>query len=347
VLNTQFKNAKIIDYNDFRKSVQTKLIQLKKQSDHRYQSYGIDRLGFNKSETVHTPSKEINTKTYVFSSDDIPKGHSQHYDNNVLMHSRTFTDPKDPNILYIMENQSDWSRFTSKTNNSNHEQYLKKNFDERLIHENIKIALENKQNVLRFPTSETAAKIQGFKKEKRVEVDESVNNQISELDNKIGELWEKYFNSGDPRASSSEGSVMLNGINELFPEYKTIDETLKKLKDSKYDYFDEMKSVLKKYSDFPKLWKKLFKTDVKIVQDSKNNSWYEVKVPDDYLTKEWFYKQGGTLEQNPTTILEWEPQIELNWELENKEELLEWVPNFQTGGEIKSRTIEELINYAK
>jgi hypothetical protein len=41
------------------------------------------------------------------------------------MHSRTFTDPKNPNILYVMENQSDWSRFTSKINNSSHEQYLK------------------------------------------------------------------------------------------------------------------------------------------------------------------------------------------------------------------------------
>jgi hypothetical protein len=89
---------------------------------------------------------------------------------------------------------------------------------------------------------------------------------------------------------------MLDGINELFPEYKIINENLEKLKNSKYDYFDEIKSVLKKYSDFPKLWKKLFKTDVKIVQDSKNNSWYEVKIPDDYLTKEWLYKQGGILE---------------------------------------------------
>lgn len=62
-------------------------------------------------------------------------------------------------------------------------------------------------------------------------------------------------------------------------------------------------------------------------------------------------KHGGLLEWNP--IIEWEPQVELNWELQTfKEggnidinEELEWVPELQFGNKI--RTIEELIEHAK
>ena len=64
-------------------------------------------------------------------------------------------------------------------------------------------------------------------------------------------------------------------------------------------------------------------------------------------------KEGGILEWNPQIELKWEPQIELNWELPKfKEggniditEELEWIPKLQEGS--KTRTIEELIEYAK
>ena len=64
-------------------------------------------------------------------------------------------------------------------------------------------------------------------------------------------------------------------------------------------------------------------------------------------------KHGGILEQDLSIKLEWEPQIELNWELpefqdggsiELREEL-EWIPELQEGG--KTRNINELIEYAK
>ena len=70
-------------------------------------------------------------------------------------------------------------------------------------------------------------------------------------------------------------------------------------------------------------------------------------------------KHGGILEWEPDVrlewepSLEWEPQVELNWELPQfKEggnidivEELEWIPEFKSGNKI--RTIEELIEYAK
>lgn len=61
-------------------------------------------------------------------------------------------------------------------------------------------------------------------------------------------------------------------------------------------------------------------------------------------------KQGGILEWNPIETLEWQPQIELNWELPTfKEggnleffEELEWIPEFKEGGKTKEFDIPEI-----
>ena len=56
------------------------------------------------------------------------------------------------------------------------------------------------------------------------------------------------------------------------------------------DYYPQHKTILKKYSDFPKQYKKLYKdADVRTVTDGKGNTWYEVDVPKDYLNSEWQY----------------------------------------------------------
>ena len=58
--------------------------------------------------------------------------------------------------------------------------------------------------------------------------------------------------------------------------------------DQNPDYLPEHKTILKKYSDFPKQYKKLYKNaDVRIITDEKGNTWYEVDVPKNYLNSEW------------------------------------------------------------
>lgn len=60
-------------------------------------------------------------------------------------------------------------------------------------------------------------------------------------------------------------------------------------------------------------------------------------------------KQGGLLELNPVIELEWQPQVELNWELPTfKEggsvefvEELEWIPEFKSGGKTEESDIPE------
>ena len=60
------------------------------------------------------------------------------------------------------------------------------------------------------------------------------------------------------------------------------------------EYSPEHESILRKYTNFPKQYKKLFKdANVRTITDKKGNSWYEVDVPKNYLNQEWQYKYGG------------------------------------------------------
>jgi hypothetical protein len=50
----------------------------------------------------------VKFNTFTFESPRIPRGNDKHYDIATLGHSRTFTVPDEPDILYVMESQSDW-----------------------------------------------------------------------------------------------------------------------------------------------------------------------------------------------------------------------------------------------
>jgi hypothetical protein len=94
----------------------------------------------------------------------------------------------------------------------------------------------------------------------------------------------------------------LNGVEledfqqvQLNPETGEYDPVYPDGAEIRVDYPSRIKTILKKYSDFPKMWKKLFNTEPRIVTDSKGNTWYEVDVPEGYLDQEWQFKTGGKL----------------------------------------------------
>ena len=280
--------------------------------------------------------------TFTFESPLIPEGNAKHYDAGTLGHSRTYTTRNEPNILHVIESQSDWGQntlrdidpykyapflrwykdiklqknhkintirrilgkkypeftedfvkgieehgpiysgnelfdyaggkydtglnspfehymlnddnyfkinYTPKSEvlnryyknhpyipeNYNQIKYLHDNYPQRQIQENLRFAAENNQNLMRYPTPETAAKVEGYP---------------------------KLFNS-----STGE-----------------------------YYYDNKYQTILKRYSDFPKQFHKLYKdADVRTVNDNLGNSWYEVDVPKDYINQEWQYKYGGQM----------------------------------------------------
>ena len=49
-------------------------------------------------------------ETFTFSSPRIPQGEAKHYDANTLGHSRTYTTFDEPDVLHVMESQSDWAQ---------------------------------------------------------------------------------------------------------------------------------------------------------------------------------------------------------------------------------------------
>lgn len=205
------------------------------------------------------------SETYTFSSPRIPNGSAKHYDANTLGHSRTYTTADEPDVLHVMESQSDWGQGYKKMNldgeynqkrinslerrinnlkesiNSEMEglrtekmndgsdmspwfadslrkqiekdkqlleeltfeldmrrnpklatqqDYLAENFTSRQIQENLRYAAEKGQTKMRYPTRETAAKIEGYP-EREAYFDESGNDVTKEKVYTIGEDNEK------------------------------------------------------------------------------------------------------------------------------------------------------------
>jgi hypothetical protein len=144
-------------------------------------------------------------------------------------------------------------------NNYEQKQFLGKTYQDRLLQENILYAAEQGKSKVRLPTSETAAKIQGYTKE---------TNLSDELEMYYAEEIDKLIAKGHSPDSA--------------PYKKLMEEYYKALDDTIGQYSPEHQTILKKYNDYPKRIKKLFGVEVKIVKDSKGNTWYEIDIPKSY-----------------------------------------------------------------
>lgn len=400
VLQTKFPNQKSVDYNQLKLEVQKELIQnYSRKPQSKWTTYGLDRLGYSTDKVSDgaggifeiTPDGKV--QTFTFESDQIPTGHAKHYDPSSLGHVRLFTSNDAPQILYILENQSDWGQSTNllasdapartpvqmefdfskrinaylagkddallsefqtedavnqyfnklqvdrikndrrpaRYQGTQQQIYLHDNYLYRQLHEILRLAAQQKQTAVRFPTRETAAKIEQYP-QKSAKIDKLSEGYegLQELVDKLYALQDQYvqakvnwdiYRQGTGRNLTIEEDVTRR------PDYAKFQKEMKGLAkqinaypgspyriravDAKdigtsiffdlYEVVDPRKqeyayeNILKKYSDFPKMWKKLFKTEPRIVTDSKGNTWYEVDVPEGYLDQEWQFKQGGKI----------------------------------------------------
>ena len=371
--------------------------------------------------------KPFDAQTYTFSSSRIPNGSGKHYDANTLGHSRTYTTADEPDVLHVMESQSDWAQqrkggiqlidmteenflndkayfeqligeleskgiseeeiapfrnelnkltknykdhfgYNSKNSQLNH---LIDNYTSRQIQENLRYAAEKGQKKMRYPTRETAAKIEGYPE--REAYFDSEGNDITtsgrqmyewskedqqavsklkdqrkrwdDLRSKYDLEWQGIENDLDPDdkllvaiehdnmlledaiakgADETTIAYLRDGIQKNMAKYKDmtgldantislhepeiqinyLDNEISRLeakqnkllpgitKKTFYDYED----ILRKYTEFPKQYQKLFRgANVRTVTDPKGNTWYEVDVPENYLQQEWKYSTGGIL----------------------------------------------------
>ena len=133
---------------------------------------------------------------------------------------------------------------------------LDKNHQERYLQELVDYAGKRGDiNKIRVPTSETAAKVQGYKPV-------TTSSKVFEEYNKLkGTPEYEQMIANTPDADKVRLEKVLKGD----------------IKGDIYDLSNE--TVLKKYSEQPKIIKKVFGVEPKTVKDSKGNSWYEFDIP--------------------------------------------------------------------
>jgi hypothetical protein len=149
----------------------------------------------------------------------------------------------------------------AELDNFEEKQLLDKNHQERYLQELVDYAAK-KDGIkkLRLPTKETSAKVQGYRK-----------------DDYIGELSKEYNN-----LIAKKEKLWMENKNTT-KEYKDLEDEIMDFQikhKGKEDYPSSSKTILKKYDEYPKMIKKLYGKDVKVVTDSKGNAWYEFEIPD-------------------------------------------------------------------
>lgn len=241
---------------------------------HNYLSEYLKLLKDLKKYPNEFPQDVINSYTENF---------KDYIDNSVY---KKYQDPSRDAIIR-------YNKFVEKINGYPKEQinHLHNNYLQRQLQEILKFASEKGQTKMRYPTPETAAKIEGYKK---VKVQNPKANALSE---QLDEMWRiyrdnnvEYVNQLYPSDWEEVAIREIPGYNEILNELKAISNT--------YNYIPEHRTILKKYSDFPKLFQKLYKgQEVRTTTDTKGNTWYEVDVPKNYLSSEWQFKNGGMIKK--------------------------------------------------
>lgn len=186
----------------------------------------------------------------------------------------------------------------NKAERSNFKQqsYLHDNYLQRQLQELLKYASENGQTRMMYPTSETAAKIEGYQKTINPKYQELLGKQ-SELHMELNELQNqealcKMFNEPFSIKDNLEKTYKVR------EELKSIQDEIQQIRKNGIEktYDPKHQTILKKYADFPKLFQKLYKgQNVRTVTDTKGNTWYKVDVPKGYLNREWQFKRGGKM----------------------------------------------------
>ena len=176
----------------------------------------------------------------------------------------------------IAQKQAEIKNFTQK-------QLLDKNHQERYLQELVDYAGKRGDvNKVRVPTSETAAKVQGYDAKKTWNIG-SLNNGDNVIlsDGTKGTVVDDTFNNFITIKTENGKELNIDfsdagyGVSKQSPIKSVNNVDVKEIG----EYTSEHQTILKKYSEQPKTIKKLFGVEPKIVTDSKGNTWYEFDIP--------------------------------------------------------------------
>ena len=174
-------------------------------------------------------------------------------------------------------------------------QMLDKNHQERYIQEIVKYAAERGDiNRIRIPTSETASKIQGYNKSYSHIPDADFANDIL--------MQMERLQSEGKSSKEALGIILKTKNSKEVPTLEEIEE-FNNIYNQKLSaqFLPEHKTILKKYSEQPKIIKKLYGVEPKIVTDGKGNTWYEFNIPYEFKHGPGeikAFKKGGALDNS-------------------------------------------------
>ena len=167
-----------------------------------------------------------------------------------------------------------------------HIKYLQENYLPRQLQENMLYASRNGYTRMRYPTRDTAIKVEGYEPKLLFNGNISKETEALKLQERIQqiEFQMQQVNPFMQRSLSRE-------LNTLKQQYNVL-----KQESTGQVYSPQEETILKKYDSFPKMFGKLFKDQKpQIVKDTKGNSWFEFAIPKNMQQMELQYKRGGTI----------------------------------------------------
>ena len=174
--------------------------------------------------------------------------------------------------------------------NFSQKQLLEKGHQERYLQELVDYASKREDvtiNKIRIPTSETASKVQNYKPVTH----ESIGPKSKVLLDKSNSFEEFFKNALDDIGESADNVSAgdISSLKQVYNNYKsnTFDKPI---------YEVGHATILKRYKEYPKIIKKLYNTEAKLVSDRKGNEWYEFDIPENFKKGQGqikAFKKGG------------------------------------------------------
>lgn len=163
-----------------------------------------------------------------------------------------------------------------------HVKHLQDTYLQKQLQENMLYASRNRYKKMRYPTRDTAIKIQGYEPTLLFQGHPELEQKALNLQEQIGQL-ELQLYQGTNIGNYSRISRQLQGLKN---EYNIL-----KQQSTGQIYSPQEETILKKYEQFPKMFGKVFKDQKPQIVDG----WYEFAIPKNMQQMELIYKNGGSL----------------------------------------------------
>ena len=243
------------------------------------------------------------------------KGNADHFNENTLGHSRHVITKEEPDVMHVLESQSDYYQKSEIPSLDDLAEVKGKTTEEVFSKNRTELnELQEKLNALEAEhafsknyedVTKLNKNIEETKKEliEKMRITTEYENKMIDLvgrtksysqkillkDSHPKRFLQEQFNYAGRkglkklRYPTPETAIKIQGYPKDTPTVDVAGNTV-------MDYSPKHKTIIKKYAEFSKLAKKTTSKDVRIVTDSHGNTWYELDVPE-------AFKEGkGTIE---------------------------------------------------